>query len=126
MKYSYFLIVVSTILLTGCYDDQALLNDPTIHPVENAEDKVMPKTNHYFDSPRRGYRRHYNGYYYYDNYYYYNGYYHRLDRRARAYEENIDRENTQRENGEIIGNGHPLSYQDSYEGIDAREADGIE
>jgi len=109
------LVVVSILFFfTGCYDDQAILNDPTIHPVENAEDK-LPKG--YHKRPYRGYNRYYNGYYYYDDYYYYNGYYHYTgDRSTRA---------ARRSDDEIIGNG-PLSYQHSREGIEGREADGID
>jgi len=109
----YFLAASVAVLLTGCYNDQALLSDPTINPVENAEDKVIDYPKGYHRHARRGYYRHYNGYYYYDNYYYYNGYYHRGNQPSL---------NNMTADGEIRGNG-PLSYQDSCEGMIARDAD---
>jgi len=108
MKNNYFLVFITTILLTGCYDDQALLSDPTINPVENAEDKVV--------TPVKGYNRHDNGYYYYDNYYYYDGYYYCGRRHTRSSRICDD---------ELVGSNGPLTYQNSNEGRAAREADAL-
>jgi len=108
MKKYYFLSVVAVALLTGCYDNQALLNDPTIHPVENAEDKVA--------TPAKGYNRYDNGRYYYDNYYYDNGYYYCGRRHTRSSRICDD---------ELVGSNGPLTYQNSNEGRAGREADAL-
>ena len=104
----YLLASTLVFLFTGCYDDQAILSDPTIHPVENAEDKVV--------TPPKGYNRHYNGYYYYDNYYFYNGYYYCGRRHTRSSRICDD---------ELVGSNGPLTYQNSREGMAAREADSL-
>jgi len=104
----YLLASVLVFLFTGCYDDQAILSDPTIHPVENAEDKVV--------TPPKGYNRHYHGYYYYDDYYFYNGYYYCGDRHTRSSRACDD---------ELVASNGPLTYQNSREGMAAREADAL-
>ena len=116
---NYFLAASAVVLLTGCYNDQALLSDPTIDPVENAEDKVIDYPKGYHRYARRGYNRYHNGYYYYDDYYYYNGYYRYYNRRSQPSLNNMTAD------GEIRGNG-PLSYQDSREGMIARDADDFD
>ena len=105
---TYMITIVFVLLFTGCYDDRALLTDPTINPVENAEDKVA--------TPVKGYRRYHDGYYYYDNYYYYNGYYYCGRRHTRSSRICDD---------ELVGSNGPLSYQNSREGMAAREADEL-
>jgi len=108
MKY-YILLGAVSVLLSGCYNDQALLNSKNIHPVENAEDRVTTL-------PVRGYNRYTNGYYYYDNYYYYNGYYYCGNRHTRSSRICDD---------ELVGSNGSLSYQNSREGMAARIADSL-
>jgi len=108
----YILLSAMALVLVGCYDDQALLNSPNIHPVENAEDKVIDKN----IIPKEGYNRHNNGYYYYDNYYYHGGYYYCGSRNTRSSRACDDR---------LVGSNGPLTYQNSREGLEARIADSL-
>jgi len=107
--YKNLLLVTTIFLFNGCYNDQALLTSPNIHPVENAEDKISSK-------PQKGYNSYRNGRYYYDDYYYYNGYYYCGSRETRS---------QRRCDDQLVGSNGPLSYQNSYEGMRAREDDAL-